>query len=282
MCSLHGVSTVIFIGVLAFGCLDAAAPLDDVEDADKIAGGRLARPNEFPGVVAFIRKNYRGPDCTGTLIAPRTVLTAAHCVDLANADNLLIATGSVDPFREASVDYEVGSILIHPDFDLSTFEGELFDVALVYLIEPAVDVPLMELNRADAAAGLGARIIHAGFGTVLAEDAATAGALRTITQKAKGCDAVEDYMYAEVEGSEAIDEVPDDKYVCHVERKDIGVREGDSGGPGMIRKSRTRLVQVSVHHARAATDGTASYSYDVRLSPHMAWIDEHIDPPATP
>ncbi|MBK9070585.1 MAG: trypsin-like serine protease [Myxococcales bacterium] len=267
--------------MLAIGCLDAApSERDGDEDADKIAGGRLAKPNEFPSVVAFIRKNYRGPDCTGTLIAPQTVLTAAHCVDLANPKNLLVATGSVDPFREASVDYEVDRILIHPSFDLSTFEGERFDVALVYLKEPAVDVPLMELNRADAAAGLGAKIVHAGFGAVLAEDAATAGALRTITQKAKGCDTVEDYMYADAPGSEAIDEVPDDKYVCHVERRDIGIRAGDSGGPGMIRKSRTRLVQVSVHHALAPTDGTPSYTYDVRLSAHMAWIDEHIDPPA--
>ena len=272
---------ICVVGTYLVACIDPLATVDPSDEQDdKIAGGRLARVNEFPSVVAFISKNYRGPNCTGTLIAPKTVLTAAHCVDLAEVASILIATQSVDPFRSESIDYEVSDILLHPDYDLATVEGERYDLALVYLKEPVVGVKPMQLNRSRSVAKTGTKIIHAGFGTVLPEDAASAGALRTITQKAKTCELAEESMFGDVPGTEEIDEIPDSFYVCHGESQDLGVRQGDSGGPGMIRNASRQLVQVSVHHAIAMPDGTGYYTYDVRVSKHIKWIDANIDTPA--
>ena len=55
----------------------AAPPQDDGIASPRIAWGEHAVENQFPFAVYLYAPHYA---CTATLIAPRVVLTAAHCV----------------------------------------------------------------------------------------------------------------------------------------------------------------------------------------------------------
>ncbi|KAH8380358.1 hypothetical protein KR009_010168 [Drosophila setifemur] len=96
----------------------------------KIIGGRAARKGEWPWQVAILNR-FKEAFCGGTLIAPRWVLTAAHCVRRV----LFVRIG------EHNLDYEDGTEVqlrvlksfTHPNFDKRTVDS---DVALLRLPKP--------------------------------------------------------------------------------------------------------------------------------------------------
>ncbi|KAH8240235.1 hypothetical protein KR032_012359 [Drosophila birchii] len=96
----------------------------------KIIGGRASRKGEWPWQVAILNR-FKEAFCGGTLIAPRWVLTAAHCVRRV----LYVRLG------EHNLDYEDGTEVqlrvmksfIHPNFDKRTVDS---DVALLRLPKP--------------------------------------------------------------------------------------------------------------------------------------------------
>jgi len=50
------------------------------EDAVKIIGGSVTRPNEFPWIVRIHKKTSKALICGGSLIGTDVVLTAARCL----------------------------------------------------------------------------------------------------------------------------------------------------------------------------------------------------------
>ena len=103
----------------------------------------------MPGVVAVgaISGSQGDVFCTGTVVAPRWVLTAAHCIESAElyetygwdlyvfeADNLL--TGGID----ASATWE--EVVVHPDYPGQGYDA---DLALLRISDPVGEVvPLFE------------------------------------------------------------------------------------------------------------------------------------------
>ena len=97
--------------------------------------------------------------CTGSLIAPDLVLTAAHCVAGVAPTEIYFGTTPPDGGERVAV---AGSV-VHPAFNALTLDN---DIGLVRLIHPVRVTPLTLLGSALDASLASATIRVAGFGAI--------------------------------------------------------------------------------------------------------------------
>ena len=110
-----------------------------------VIGGQVAEPGTFPWMafVIYFRGNEEAGLCSGTVLAPNLILTAAHCaVDLETgvtneASGYRVVTGNVDwaaPERQVS---GVSQVVVFPHYKASATSPIVFgDAALLVLSTP--------------------------------------------------------------------------------------------------------------------------------------------------
>jgi secreted trypsin-like serine protease len=149
-----------------------------------IVGGRGATIEEFPSL-AYIeaREGKSGFSCTGTVVSPRVILTAAHCVEnlergsFTAAGNYAVATATTAPGSALRQNvFRVVETHVFPGFDPGSLRG---DAGILVLDRPTAAPPIALAGPADAAlyAG-GAAIQLAGWGLTRANATDGPGSLR--------------------------------------------------------------------------------------------------------
>ncbi|MGI9253335.1 MAG: S1 family peptidase [Thermomicrobiales bacterium] len=122
----------------------------------KLFGGRIVQdPGAYPYVVAVTSISYfPSITCTGTLIAPDWVLTAAGCVTTLTWDGYLapeklrVAVGYLDRQRIPDSGWlSVKRMVADPDYDLAGFSW-MHNVALLQLATPVTGVTPVTLVAA--------------------------------------------------------------------------------------------------------------------------------------
>lgn len=122
---------LILPALLAMGCV--AGQVDD-SDADSTDAPLVNASVDTTHLNVYQIRSVLGPQriefCTGTLVAPHTVLTAAHCI-VAAPDQTFFVVDEAHKYRGRTT-------AIHPDYRLG---DPLHDIALITLTD---DVPGIE------------------------------------------------------------------------------------------------------------------------------------------
>ena len=109
---------------------------DETGSEVKIVGGRESAAGQWDNVVAILNGNSFF--CTGTLVEPRLVVTAAHCLDdkLTSARTLTVVVGNS---ASGAKRFKVEKVAINPKY----VDDALTDQAYLKLAQPITGVAII-------------------------------------------------------------------------------------------------------------------------------------------
>jgi secreted trypsin-like serine protease len=243
-CSLLALLLALPVAAAAY---PTAAPGDNGASAS-IIGGRGATIEEFPSL-AYIqaREGKGGFACTGTVVSPRVILTAAHCVEniergrFTSAGQYAVATATTTPGKSLRENvFGVVETHVFPGFDPGNLVG---DAGILVLDRPTTAPPIALAGPADAAlyAG-GADVQLAGWG--LTQASATDGpdslrATSMVVQKPSFCKQKTERYYPPYSAS-------GQACTLDVPTKKSGGCFGDSGGPAIGLRADGTPVELGI------------------------------------
>ncbi|MDR9782995.1 trypsin-like serine protease [Rhizobium redzepovicii] len=264
------------------------------EDGGRVIGGQAAKKGQWPWQVKILapdpeQRGRFGGHCGGSLIAPRWILTAAHCVTSGRsgkqdlfARDLLIVEGKSKIDKVISVDgpdkpgLAVEDVVIHEDFDRKVFAN---DIALIKLAEPAVSRPAVLASASDdEVEAAGHKAVVTGWGYTKADHGWDDKYLPTELQEVElPIVPREDCRAAYRDSSMRMNPI-DERNVCagYAEGgKDAC--QGDSGGPLVAQRPDKSWIQLGIVSWGAGCAEAEHYGVYTRVAAFRDWIAAKTD-----
>ncbi len=247
---LIALAALTFAGWVIPGCVgvEETSPLGQSEST--IVGG--AAETGYASVGAFVEDGETF--CTGTLVSPTVIVTAAHCVEEIRSVRGLSFFFGADtnrPSRGASI--PLASVHPHPDYRTN----EDADIAVV-ILESASSVTPMALPSTNmSAAWKGRDLLFIGYGITSATTDA-AGEKRSV-------------------------EIPItdvNPLTFRYSGRGVNTCNGDSGGPALAQQAgKNELVGVTSW----GDEDCREFGVNTRVDPYLAWIRSFMNgtPPPT-
>lgn len=254
-----GVAWSLILGLLALQPAGLHAP-----KTQHIVDGTDAVLCDFPAAIQIIGQNAegdQGPVCSGALMHPQILVTAAHCiVDGQELVSLRFGENSVDaPSRSVEITGCVG----HPEFD-AEFRN---DIAVCSLAEPVDDVPIVPPLMGCEAGVLqpGFDVLQVGYGRSSLEEPYGSGVKRWAPK------VIQAFQWTE-----------NDLVLVNTGQGNSCL--GDSGGPTYVQlpDGTWRVAAVLSTGHPQTTVGCELGSVVERLDGLMPWIEEAVGTDITP
>ncbi len=177
-----------------------------------VGGGTSSAEGVGRSIVTIV--GSRGNFCTGTLIAPKLVLTVAHCVQPGAVYKIVEYGANKQPVLQ-----DVESVAIHPAFNMQAMLAHraTADVALLQLEAPLPGKNASVLAVPQVPIVVGSRFTIAGVGVTIRGDGSSAGTVRVAGLVATGRPGTLQIRLVDPAGQGI--------------RDGLGACTGDSGGP---------------------------------------------------
>lgn len=251
----------------------------------RVVGGTITRNGQFPWMV-FIHANHKFHNdthtsnlCGGSLIHPRWVLTAAHCLPFGErTTRVVVHIGKKSPVslnagrtQWKPEKYRIRTIFIHPSYKGSGFSGG--DLALLYLprasSHPTVRIAIPPVDNKWYANGVQATV--AGWGSTSPRETQQVSRylqhakLKIVSHKK--CNRATSFN-----GS-----VLKDMFCAAATGKDACY--SDSGGPLMVKDScNNEWILIGVVSWGKSCAHKQYPGVYVKLTHYSDWIYDHLDP----
>jgi len=112
--------------------------------SSRVVGGSVAAPGAWPWQISLKKPGFGGfwfHTCGGSVIAPRWILTAAHCLKNKRLSGYQVTTGEFDLRTKDKLEesHQVEKIIVHQKY---SGQGGPFDIGLIKLKTPTTASPV--------------------------------------------------------------------------------------------------------------------------------------------
>lgn len=226
---------------LTLAAPDAHALVGATQNADSAAAARA--------ILVLKRGGGGAGFCTGTVIAPNAVITAAHCIH--GAQEIAVDIGTYGKPRLA----KVIARKLHPSFvpDAHRKRVRSIDMAMLRLASPLPASYIPARLGGETAVSAGQRFTLAGFGVTREDNPDSAGRLRI----------------GEVEAREPLSRIL--LWLRDPLGRGLGACIGDSGGP--VFDADRNLIAVIAWSAGDKGRSCGALTQGILVAPQRGWIE---------
>jgi secreted trypsin-like serine protease len=269
------------LAALTFSAIATAATpaASNPKATGSVIGGHNTTIEDFPSL-AYIEgvQATAGYACTGTVVAPRVVLTAGHCVEDIESSSIVepkliaVATGVSNLTKIAPEQISrVEKVLAYPGFDPTELHG---DAGLLILTDPVEAPPIALAGSEDAPLyEPGVKLTVAGWGIDDRNTGHAPNQLQAATvpiEEAKRCKEGTRRFYPFFDSGRQICtlDVPTFKITtCH----------GDSGGPAIATRPDGSQVELGVTSLGDGSCNPTSPAVFTKVDQISSWVQSWID-----